>query len=154
MPPEEAVGADIGVAGFVLFGLLFLMAFRQLLQVREQRKRGEAELAASRVAPDDDDDDDEDEVDEEDGGDSFEVVIDLGDEGEHAVRIAKAGLKSAKAVRAAVAKAAERRLGQRPTLSITLTHRAKGGAVQHTRLKDSTPIDHILSATGMLAEPM
>ena len=144
-PPVEDGNAELAIAMFVLLFLLFASAVRHLWQLRGQRLRGEAELAAARAAP-------------EEGEDDLNVILDLGEEGEHELQIPKRGITSGKQLRATIAKVAKQRVGQRYSLSVTLTfaegdHHEEGKEGTQTRLTDRTSVARILAATGAIAEP-
>ena len=156
--------ADIGLAVLALCAVSLLACGRHLrvLRDREQRRREAANselkraaergaAASRRPAPDD----------------IFDIVVDVGEE--HVIQIPKKAVKSAKALRACIAKATAKRLGKgapkawlaangagnglATSMSVTLTFDNQIDDPVSAPLTDGTPADRIREATSMLVLP-
>ena len=118
---------------------------------QQRAERGVAAKAARRVAPDD----------------HFDVLVDLGEDGEHAITVAKAGLKTPKALRKAIAASTLRRLGAEATppqwrgkggvgadaMSVTLTFDNQIDAPTQAALTDRMKMERVRSASSVVVMP-
>ena len=152
-PPALSSGrTDIGLAALALFAAGLLACARHLRAMRERRLRGEPMRTSEGAAT-------PDEV--------VDVVVDLGDE--HVVQVPRRSLKSAKTLRAAIAKAMIARLDEgaprawlaakgrsaalAKSMSVTLTFDNQIDEPTSARLTESTPAERILEATSVLVLP-